>query len=408
MTTLEPLTELSARRLGPMRRFFFGHPVVMDVMVAGLFCSSIVTDILYSSSLPEGQSGDTTPSQLAMRVVALTIAGAVALMWRRRSPLLVSMVMGALALACLALVGTFASIDLGLAFTTYAVAASRPPKTAWLTFLALSVVCDLGIVHWDRGVVVGSITTLLVFMLTGQAIGTSVRNRRMHVAEIVERTIALSRDRDQQAQLARAAERSRIAREMHDVVAHSLSVMIALADGATAAMQRSPEGAQMALGELSTTGRASLADMRRMLGVLDGTDAPLEPQPGSPDLSDLVDRFRAAGLTVHAKGIETQLPKDAGLQLTVYRIVQEALTNVLRHAPGTLGTDLSVTCTREVVTVEVTDHGPTIPAPDPSGAGRGIVGMRERVSVYGGTIETGPWRDGWRVLAVLPWRKDKS
>lgn len=149
------------------------------------------------------------------------------------------------------------------------------------------------------------IISLTLALLVALAIGTSVRNRRQRVAELVARANALTRERDQQAELARAAERSRIAREMHDVVAHSLSVMIALADGAEAALGRAPDQARTALGELSDTGRTALADMRRGLGVLE-TDAPLEP-PGSADLAALIERSRAAGLAVRTKGLGADL-----------------------------------------------------------------------------------------------------
>jgi signal transduction histidine kinase len=148
--------------------------------------------------------------------------------------------------------------------------------------------------------------------------------------------------------------------------------------------------------------------MRRVLGVLheDGTDTtPLAPQPGGDDLDALVERFRAAGLPVR-----TTQPADDGLarldpslQLTVFRLVQEALTNTLRHAPGTPDVEVAVRETPEHVEVVVADGGPAgAPVPAVPGSRRGLVGMRERVAVFGGTVETGPWGPGWRVRAVLP------
>jgi signal transduction histidine kinase len=248
-----------------------------------------------------------------------------------------------------------------------------------------------------------SVTGVLVFSLAALAIGTSVRNRRLTLRDLVERANALARDRERQAELARVSERNRIAREMHDVVAHSLSVMVALADGAGAALDRAPESSRAALAELSTTGRTALADMRRVLGVLAEGEAPMEPQPGGPGLDALVDRFRAAGLPVVDHGLQTELPADAGFQLTVYRVIQEALTNTLRHAPGTPSAELTISRDASAVQIEVVDHGPRLPVDSTPGSGRGLVGMAERVQVYGGSVVRGPWRDGWRVKVILPW-----
>jgi signal transduction histidine kinase len=218
----------------------------------------------------------------------------------------------------------------------------------------------------------------------------------------MERANALSRDRDRQAQLARAAERSRIAREMHDVVAHSLSVMITLADGAVVALDRSPDRSRAALAELSSTGRAALGDMRRVLGALADDRAPFEPTGQGQDLKGLVDRFRTAGLPVHAEGLGVDPPADTGLRLALYRVVQESLTNVLRHAQGTSHVDLELRRELDRWEVTVADHGGVIPAPDPGGAGLGLVGMQERVELLGGTVEAGPAERGWRVHVVIP------
>ena len=413
-------TELSARRLGPVRRFFVRRPVAMDVLVMVWFGAPALIGTVLD---PADGSAPGEPRFVAT-VVLLTL-GTGALLWRRSRPVLVTTVMVVLTVGCLALVGSTQSFEMGVALGIYAVAAHRPPRVAWLVLCGADVVVAGAVWLWQEPVVGGSsggitvgdeappldavISTmilLLILSLAAVAIGISVRNRRVHVAALVERANALARDRDQQARLARAAERSRIAREMHDVVAHSLSVMIALADGAGAALDRSPDRARAALDELSGTGRSALADMRRVLGVLANDDAPLTPQPGSTDLDELVDRFRSAGMVVRTQGLADPLPADAGLQLAVYRIVQESLTNALRHAPGSTEVSVRVRWVTGGVDVEIVDHGPAGPVPDAGGSGQGLIGMKERVSVYGGTVEAGPWQGGWRVHAALPWTEE--
>jgi signal transduction histidine kinase len=249
---------------------------------------------------------------------------------------------------------------------------------------------------------VGSTAGTLILVLAAMAIGNSVRTRREHLADLMERANALARDRDRQAQLARAAERSRIAREMHDVVAHSLSVMITLADGASVALDRAPDRSRAALTELTATGRAALRDMRRVLGALAHDDAPLEPTGRGEDFVGLIDRFRTAGLPVRAEGLLLEPPADTGLRLALYRVVQESLTNVLRHAPGTARVDVSLRQRRDDWEVTIADQGGVMPAPESEGAGLGLVGMRERVELFGGTVEAGPSEHGWRVHVTIP------
>lgn len=421
-----PFTELSVRRLGPVRGFFVRRPVAMDVLVMAWFGVPSVLTAILSPDAPERP----TAAVLTTTVALLTL-GTAALFWRRRRPLAVAVVMTLLTLVCVGLVGSTQGFELGLALVVYAVAASRPPRIAWTVLAGIDVVVSGGVWLWQDtdaarstrsahsaspSVQVGTtgaesaidtrlmaVLGILALSLAAIAIGISVRNRRLQVAALVEQANALTRDRDQQAQIARAAERTRIAREMHDVVAHSLSVMIALADGAEAALDRTPDRSRTALAELSATGRSALGDMRRVLGVLAHDGAPLSPQPGSTDLDELIDRFRSAGLAVRSEGLNQLLPADAGLQLAVYRIVQEGLTNALRHAPGTAEVRVTLRVGATEVQVDVLDQGATVPVRDAGGAGQGLIGMRERAAVYGGVVEAGPWGAGWRVHAVLPW-----
>jgi len=407
VTATGPFTELDARRLGPVRRLFFLHPRVSDGLVLLLVGVPGVLDAALA-----GRTTSTTTS------LVLALVGTAALWWRRAHPVPVAAVVTASMAVGYALTGTPSGMDVGLAFALYAVAANRPPRTSWITAGLASAVAVVAI--WvgtaprpdptpaPEGQVVlsdtrwGGATGTVIVVLLAMAIGVSVHNRREHVAELVERTNALARDRDRQAELARAAERTRIAREMHDVVAHSLSVMITLADGATAALDRSPERARLALTELSSTGRAALGDMRRVLGALQDADAPLEPTGADTDLEALVHRFVTAGMPLHTDGLRLPLPADTGLRLAIYRVVQESLTNVLRHAPGTPRVDLTLRREPAAWIVEVLDQGPATLAPPSPGSGQGMIGMRERAAVLGGTVDAGPAGAGWRVRATFP------
>ncbi|WP_225755389.1 sensor histidine kinase [Actinotalea sp. Marseille-Q4924] len=398
-----------AQRAGWLRRFFLGHPGAMDAVVVAWFT---VPSLLAAAF-------DPTPGRPVALTVVLVLAGGAVLAARRRAPAAVAIALALLGSLTMVLTDALTGFDLALALGLYAVASLRPGRVAWpVAGAGVGIMAITILAIGDREVLVpgaplspqgrvAEVTGILVFALAAMAIGTSVRNRRVHLADLVERANAVARERDRQAQLALAGERTRIAREMHDVVAHSLSVMIALADGASAALERSPDRSRAALDELSETGRSALADMRRILGVLKDVDAPLEPQPGAVDLGALVERFRTAGLPVRTTGLGTPLPPDAGLQLAVFRIVQESLTNALRHAPGTDRVDVSLCREEGDVVVEVIDAGPAVASDasraDTGGAGQGLIGMRERAAVYGGRVEAGPHGAGWRVRACLPW-----
>jgi signal transduction histidine kinase len=233
-------------------------------------------------------------------------------------------------------------------------------------------------------------------------LGISIRQRRALLASLKEKATRLEFERDQEGRLAAAAERARIAREMHDIVAHNLSVMIALAEGATYAMNASPERAAQATQRVSATGREALVEMRRLLGVLrDGSpEHPLEPQPSLGRLDELLNRVHAAGIpvTMELKGNPHELAD--GVQLTVFRVAQEALTNTLKHAARPTRAHLTLSCRPGQVELEVTDTGS--PRASAVSGGRGLHGMRERAATYGAKLEAGPRaQGGWRVHLLL-------
>jgi signal transduction histidine kinase len=259
----------------------------------------------------------------------------------------------------------------------------------------------------DAGSYIG---TILLAILLPWAAGRAAKEWAQRALELERVNAALKAEQEQRSLLAVADERSRIARELHDVVAHSISVMVVQAEGAKRMMDRDPKRAKSALEQIEGTGRAALIEMRRLLGVLrkerDGVVR--TPQPGTQTLDMLVDRAQEAGLDVRVaiEGSRKTLP--AGVDVSVFRIIQEALTNSLKHA-GPTRADVLLKYNEEAVEVEIVDaglvNGHQPPTVDPENPQHGLLGMKERVSLYGGEIVTGPCedgRDGYRVWARIP------
>ena len=239
-------------------------------------------------------------------------------------------------------------------------------------------------------------------------LGLYIGTRRAYLAELRDRADRLERERDQQAALAVAAERARIAREMHDIVAHHLTVMITLSEAAIAASASSPERANDVMRGVAETGRRALADTRRLLGVLrqqPGQEpaGSLQPVPDLAQLDTLIEQVRAAGLdtTLEIHGQAPDVP--AGVQLTVYRLVQEALTNTLKHGGAGAHASVRLRYLPGELLVDIDDDGAgATTAPATAGVGGGLLGMRERVHAYGGDVQAGPREPGgWQVSARL-------
>ena len=332
---------------------------------------------------------------------ALAAALLLPLVWRRRAPFLVFMIIAAAAFVQWFTGRIILPADLALLVAFYTVAAYEPPRRIVLAAGLLEIGAVLaavrfapaGTAFWGWVFVSGLITAAGV-------IGYNIRTRRAYLAALEDRAARLERERDRESQIAAAAERARIAREMHDIVAHNLAVMIALADGAAYTVQDFPEQASSIMGQVSATGRSALTEMRRLLGVMRQSGAPADhaPQPTLADLDDLLGTVRGAGLPTKltVSGRRLELPPSA--QLAIYRMIQESLTNTLKHAEATAA-NVRVTYLPQAVELEVTNNGPVAPG---SCAGHGIVGMRERAAVFGGTVSAGPRPDGgWRVHTVL-------
>jgi signal transduction histidine kinase len=323
------------------------------------------------------------------------------LIWRRRAPFLVFLLV-----AAVALIQWFArellAADLAPLVAFYTVATYESKRRIAFAALILEIGAVMAVVRFGPpNNQVWAFVFISVLVMAAGLIGYNIRTRRAYLAGLEDRAARLERERGQEAELAAAAERSRIAREMHDVVAHNIAVMIALAEGAAYTNDTEPERATAIMSQVSGTGRAALAEMRRLLGVMRAPEdaSPAHaPQPTIADLDELVETVRTAGLPTRLAitGSPATLPPSA--QLAIYRMVQEALTNTLKHASASRA-EVRLSCSPESVRLEITNDGTTT-AYGP--AGHGIVGMRERAAVFGGEIEAGPGPSGgWRVATTL-------
>ncbi|GAB2979212.1 sensor histidine kinase [Amycolatopsis acidiphila] len=344
--------------------------------------------------------------------VPVDLAMTVPIVFRRRSPMIVAYVV-------LAVSVVHSSLHLGSASLTasaislYTLIVYVGRKQAGL-YLGAQVICT-GVqlaLGWEAGNWVIVIIAALVGAFTW-VLGEFVGARRAYHAEVEARLHLLETERDQASRIAVAQERGRIARELHDVVAHAVSVIVVQADGASYAVRSNPELAERAVQTISNTGREALAELRRLLEVLrneDGAGVPRIPQPDAESLAELVERVRQAGVPVRLEIEGTLAGLPAGVSLGVYRIVQESLTNTLKHAGRGARADVRIERGEELVDVVVTDDGAgkareLVPAERQLPGGNGVIGMRERANVYGGSLDVGPAPGGgWRVHARLPIR----
>jgi signal transduction histidine kinase len=349
-----------------------------------------------------GMVGD----QLAHRpawAALLTFLLALPLAWRRRAPITV---FGVIALVAFAqwLASLLLLADIALLVALYTVAAIRPQRAAVAGAWVLEGGAALAAARWGQSAP-ATFAFLSGLVLAALVTGLYVRARRAHVAGLVERAARLEFERDQQALLAAAAERARISREMHDVLAHSLAVVISLANGATAKLARDPDQSREALESIAELGRQALADTRRTLSVLrteEGTAA-RSPQPGIEEIADLVGRAASTGVAATLTVRGDPAPVAAGLALSAYRIVQEAITNAVKHAQGATRVRVELAWTPQHLEIVVTDDGRGSGRPAGPASGFGLAGMRERAALYGGIATAGPGPEGgWTVTATIP------
>ncbi|WP_390884478.1 histidine kinase [Actinomyces oris] len=491
-TPTEDDVELPPEPRGLLRtlsRWYHRHPTIIDISIAagvGVYSLVVAVPILLRPSSPAR-----TYPILPLALIVIALMG-VALSLRQRFPLwcwaAILLIPETYQFAVLhafhltaeqllyAAIGVSGMELISVPFALGAIASHRRPAAAWtaggISLVVLMVDFSLTTPGLSIGELLRTTVILVLLILVGILLGFNARSARLRLKAMELRSARMALASEQAVLLAAAEERSRIAREMHDVVAHSLAVMITMADGAAAIVERDPATAKQAIETLAEAGRSALADTRRLVGVLredpsvaaeqapqspeppapsgespssacqhevrdlpvpefaplgtvtpvepsvpianlrqqatDGAgdrsrgDLPLAPSPEQADITELVKRFVAAGVPVTYRWVGAALPADKALQLTVFRIAQEALTNVLRYAPTTPA--VSVDVERHIGTVVLTVDNEAAPGTRPMhGSGKGLIGMRERASVYGGTVQAGPTPTGWRVRAVLRW-----
>ncbi|MFJ9246874.1 sensor histidine kinase [Streptomyces sp. NPDC101776] len=387
--------------LGRVRAADLAHPRVRRWGVPAFYALGGIPALMRAAD-------DSGPAFVLM--LAVTVGYTVPLLWRRQRPVLVFAFLVVLSELCL-----FLAVDSGSS-ATQLVALLNLGRFGAPGQLAVGVVYNLGQTFVSIAFFNGlkesnqtASTPVLAFLavvaiLSMAALGLAGKLVNAYIEALQEHAVQLELERDQRARLAAAGERARVAREMHDILGHTLAVIVGLAGGAAGLAEAKPKRGADTLRIIAESGRGALAELRRLLAVIhddEPGDTPLAPQPGLADLGALMKRVRSAGraATLRLEGQLTGLPE--GVQLAVYRIVQEALTNTLKHAAPDTTVEVTVTADAEAVHITVEDTGPRQTAGTDE-LGKGLVGMRERAALYGGQVAAGPnSRGGWTVRALL-------
>ena len=394
-------------RLGTLTdRLRGANPLVVDALIAIAFASLAVVEI---QSAAESQEGFRDSDGLgALLVLAQTLPLAA----RRVAPL------GSLAAITAAIgmhvalgyddiqAGTFASL-VGVSSAAYVTDNRRALVAALLGAVGIGVFYATTRASFDGFEIVG----IGGLWLAGWIAGSVLRIRRRHTAAVERRSELLEQGSEVRAREAVADERSRITRELHDIIGHTLNLIVVQAGAARTVFKSRPDQALESLNAIETTARQSLSDMERMLGILRPPEdevPPYSPQPGLGQVDRLAEQFSVAGLPVevHVAGEPHKLPTS--LDLTAYRIVQEALTNALKHA-GPARARVAISYLADKLELDIVDDGRG-PGDDGhvAGSGRGLIGMRERVSLFGGELDVGPATEGgFRVHASLPLQESR-
>ncbi len=364
---------------------------------------------LSALSLLVVQSGAQDIGSVEPVSVAFLLLQTLPLAFRRFAPWPVFVVCAAATVIHAGLATDSLNSSLGSLFALYFLADRSERSRSVIGAAALGVA--LGAIIASKAplpLALGSLLQAELAVLVSWLLGTWARERRDYTGTVEERAARAERDREAQAERAVATERSRIARELHDVVSHQVSVIVIQAGAAKRALGRRPDDVASALDAIVTAGRNALTDMRRMLGILGaagaGSDATgLEPLPGLDQLGALAERVTAAGIRVELSIVGERRPLDPGIELAAYRIIQEALTNVMKHASGG-DARVAVDYATDAIRIEVENRrtSRSQDLPGPTGEGHGLIGMRERAAMLGGSLEAVPTATGFRVTALLP------
>ncbi|MFG2866520.1 sensor histidine kinase [Streptomyces sp. NPDC048338] len=388
------------------RHWLRTHPLAFDGALAFAVLVCMVTGSFADPhGSPNGPTfGDRTPGAGG---VVLMVLGAAALVPRRRHPIAVLLFTCAVTLVGLVSDDRPAPVAMSAVVALFTVAAHTDRPTTWrVGLLTMAVLTGAAMLFgpnpWYAQENVG------VFAWTGMAAaaGDAVRSRRAFVDAIRERAERAERTRDEEARRRVAEERLRIARDLHDVVAHHIALVNVQAGVAAHVMDKRPDQAKEALAHVRDASRSALDELRATVGLLRQSgdpEAPTEPAPGLAVLDALLDTFRNAGLPVQLARADEDTSLPAAVDLAAFRIIQEALTNVRKHAGQDAKAEVSVVRVGRTVEITVLDDGVPQPVPPADTGGHGLLGMRERVTALGGTLTAAPrYGGGFRVQAILP------
>jgi signal transduction histidine kinase len=379
-----------------VRALLSSNPMVVDSAIAlGLAALSMLAFVGGSDDV--GGSGALT--------AVLLLLESVPLVWRRRFPVAVLLIVVGAMIVHLLIVPEGESLRGGLGVLVALFTIGERLERRISVALAVLTGAIVGVIFIAKEPIPSALQALIqteVVFGVAWLVGDGARVRGLYTRAVEERASLLERERTERARTAVLEERERIARELHDAVAHHVSVMVIQAGGGLRALEGRPAAARKALESINGSGREALTDMRRMLAMLgDQTD---EPMPGLDRLGDLIEQVRAAGLAVELSITGARPKLDVGLEASAYRIIQESLTNSLKHAGG--GGRAHVTIRYEPTALHLSiddERGPEArPSVEPAHDGRGLVGMRERVALFRGTFTAEPTPRGFRVSALLP------
>ncbi|MDQ0990453.1 sensor histidine kinase [Streptomyces sp. V3I7] len=387
------------------RRPFTAHPLALDAAIAA---GVLVCMVAGSFADPRGPHGVTwgvrTPDPLSLVLITL---GAAALVFRRAAPRTVLAVTVALSVVECVISDPRAPVAMSAVIALYTVASATDRSTTWrVGLLTMAVLTGAAMLAGPLPWYAQENLALVAWTGIGATAGDAVRSRRAVVRAIRERAERAERTREEEARRRVAEERLRIARDLHDVVAHHIALVNVQAGVAAHVMDKRPDQAKEALAHVREASRSALDELRATVGLLRQSgdpEAPTEPAPGLSRLDDLAGTCRSAGLQVEVARADQDTELPAAVDLAAYRIIQEALTNVQKHAGTEAKAEVSVVRVGPNIEVTVLDDGPAKDTAPQPGGGHGLLGMRERATALGGTLTTGPrYGGGFRVHAILP------